>query len=72
MENLTEWVGFRPSTQDSLPIIGQSGTNPYVYWNTGGGNIGFILSSGMAKTLSEDLLGKSPVPDAFSPLRFGL
>ena len=41
--HLSEWVGFRPSVPDSLPVIGQSKKNPYIYYCFGHQHIGWSL-----------------------------
>ena len=49
--NLNFWMGFRPSTPDSTPIIGHT---PYsnLYINTGHGTLGWTMSAGSGKLLA--------------------
>jgi len=49
------WIGARPATPSSLPIVQQSKT-PGVYLNMGHGMFGWTLSAGAAQNLA-DLIG---------------
>jgi D-amino-acid dehydrogenase len=49
------WIGARPATPSSLPIVGASRV-PGVYLNMGHGMFGWTLSAGAAQSLS-DLIG---------------
>lgn len=49
------WIGARPATPSSLPIVGQSKI-PGVYLNMGHGMFGWTLSAGAAQKLA-DLIG---------------
>ena len=49
------WIGARPATPSSLPIVGKSKV-PGVYLNMGHGMFGWTLSAGAAHTLA-DLIG---------------
>lgn len=49
------WIGARPATPNSLPIVGLSKT-PGVYLNMGHGMFGWTLSAGAAQKLA-DLIG---------------
>lgn len=46
------WIGARPATPNSLPIVGEAKV-PGVYLNMGHGMFGWTLSAGAAQTLSE-------------------
>jgi D-amino-acid dehydrogenase len=49
------WIGARPATPSSLPIVGQSKV-PGIYLNMGHGMFGWTLSAGAAQNLA-DLIG---------------
>ena len=49
------WIGARPATPNSLPIVGSTKT-PGVYLNMGHGMFGWTLSAGAAQNLA-DLIG---------------
>ena len=49
------WIGARPATPSSLPIV-RAAKTPGVYLNMGHGMFGWTLSAGAAQTLS-DLIG---------------
>lgn len=49
---LAHYAGYRPMSEDCLPIVGR--LNPYenIFIGTGGGSKGVLLSSGIARTLA--------------------
>ena len=51
----TEWVGFRPSVPDSLPVIGQSEKNPYIYYCFGHQHIGWSLGGISGKLIAQEI-----------------
>jgi D-amino-acid dehydrogenase len=58
----TEWAGLRPATPSGAPILGATPV-PGLWLNAGHGALGFTLSFGSARILSELMLGKvSPIP----------
>ena len=59
------WVGLRPATPDSRPIIGPSPV-PGLFLNTGHGALGWTLACGSAR-LTADLLLGAPPPVAAAP-----
>ncbi len=67
-----EWVGNRPSTPDSLPVLGRSGTLRNVYFNVGHGHIGLTLSARTGRLVADLISGKDPGIDltAFRAERF--
>ncbi len=40
-----QWMGYRPSTPDSLPVIGRSPRSPHVYYAFGHQHLGLTLSA---------------------------
>ena len=67
-----EWMGFRPSMPDSLPVIGASAGGPDVIHAYGHGHIGLTLAPITAAIVAALVAGKAlPVPLApLSPARF--
>jgi len=65
-------VGFRPGTQDNLPVIGVDPGDPRVIWATGHYRGGVLLAPLTAELVVAALTGAAPALDAapFSPARF--
>lgn len=59
IENGLFWTGLRPMTPDSTPIIGAT---PYsnLYVNTGHGTLGWTMSCGSGKLMSDIVLNHQP------------
>jgi D-amino-acid dehydrogenase len=51
-----EWLGFRPSAPDSLPVIGQSKKNPYIYYCFGHQHIGWSLGGITGKLIAQEAI----------------
>ncbi|PAP96446.1 NAD(P)/FAD-dependent oxidoreductase [Mesorhizobium wenxiniae] len=67
-----EWMGFRPSLPDSLPVIGgarHAGTIVYAF---GHGHLGLTQAAATGRLVRDLILGQNPVFDLspFSPNRF--
>lgn len=71
-ERLTQWMGFRPSMPDSLPVIGPSARSPKVLYGFGHGHVGMTAAPMTAKILAASISGQNLGVDisAFSPRRF--
>ncbi|WP_380058209.1 NAD(P)/FAD-dependent oxidoreductase [Falsihalocynthiibacter sp. SS001] len=67
-----EWMGFRPSLPDSLPVIGASPKNPNVIYAFGHGHLGLTQSAGTAHLVADLVSGQHPDIEisAFRPERF--
>lgn len=59
----TEWMGYRPSTPDSLPVIGASPNAPEVFYAFGHGHLGLTLSAITAQMLRAVIAGNAPAID---------
>lgn len=57
------WIGARPATPSSLPIVRQSKA-PGIYLNMGHGMFGWTLSAGAAQTLADIIGPATPVSRA--------
>ncbi|WP_421868381.1 NAD(P)/FAD-dependent oxidoreductase [Motiliproteus sp.] len=66
------WVGSRPSTPDSLPVIGPLKQHPQISVAFGHGHLGLTLGAVTGQLISESIQGKTPSVDLspFSPERF--
>ncbi len=56
-----EWMGYRPSTPDSLPVIGRSPKRKNVFYAFGHGHLGLTLSAITAQLIA-GLLSNDPDP----------
>ncbi|MBB3646408.1 D-amino-acid dehydrogenase [Rhizobium sp. BK619] len=63
-----EWLGFRPSMPDSLPVIGSSRCLPRLTYAFGHGHLGLTLSALTGYLVSQLVAGQDPVID-LAPLR---
>lgn len=68
----TEWMGFRPSLPDSLPVIGVARKTPRVVYAFGHGHLGLTQSVGTARLAADLVAGRKSAIDLspFSPRRF--
>lgn len=62
----TEWMGFRPSTPDSLPVIGPSAKGNDVIYAFGHGHLGLTLSAITAQMVAACVSGR-PSDIALAP-----
>lgn len=67
-----EWMGFRPSMPDSLPVIGALPEDPSVLLAFGNGHLGLTQSAAMGRLIADLVGGKPPSIDiaACRPDRF--
>lgn len=67
---VTEWMGYRPSTPDSLPVIGVSPRGPEVLHAFGHGHLGLTLSAITALMVADAVAGRparcDPAPYSIS------
>ncbi|MER8468683.1 FAD-binding oxidoreductase [Mesorhizobium sp. M0306] len=70
--NGREWMGFRPSLPDSLPVVGRSQQTPSVVYGFGHGHLGLTQAAATGRLIRELVLGQNPSLDLgpFSPQRF--
>lgn len=68
----TQWMGFRPSLPDSLPVVDRSPNAPQVLYAFGHGHLGLTQSAGTAELVADLVTGASPAIDLspFSSNRF--
>lgn len=67
-----QWMGFRPSMPDSLPVIGRSPRTPGVFYAFGHGHLGLTQSAATAELLCALVEGEAPPVSAvpYAPERF--
>ncbi|MDE8604706.1 FAD-binding oxidoreductase [Marinomonas sp. RSW2] len=61
-----QWMGFRPSMPDSLPVIGYATQSKRVVYAFGHGHLGLTQSAGTAELVS-DLLAERPIDISMRP-----
>ncbi len=68
----TQWMGFRPSLPDSLPVIGHASKVPQVLYAFGHGHLGLTQSAGTAELIADLATGTAPALDLapYAPSRF--
>ncbi|MCT4553259.1 MAG: FAD-dependent oxidoreductase [Pelagimonas sp.] len=71
-EGGVQWMGFRPSMPDSLPVIGTAPGAPNVLYAFGHGHLGLTQSAGTAELIGDLAFGDRPVIDLhpYRPDRF--
>lgn len=67
-----EWMGFRPSMPDSLPVIGRSPVHPNALFAFGHGHLGLTLGATTGRLIAEIATHQRPCidPRPFRPDRF--
>ncbi len=63
-----EWMGYRPSTPDSLPVIGRSPSCKNVFYAFGHGHLGLTLAAITAQLIAS-MVSDRPDPFDLSPYR---
>ncbi|MCP4671936.1 MAG: FAD-dependent oxidoreductase, partial [Desulfobacula sp.] len=69
---MEQWSGFRPMTQDDLPIIDRSCLHDNLFVATGHGMLGVTMATGTGKAICDMIYGKKSQIDLspFSLKRF--
>ncbi len=67
-----EWMGYRPSLPDSLPVIGHASRSASVIYAFGHGHLGLTQAAATARLIADLVSGKPSAIDLspFSPTRF--
>jgi D-amino-acid dehydrogenase len=67
-----EWMGYRPSLPDSLPVIGYARSTSKVVYAFGHGHLGLTQAAATARMVRDMITGAKPAIDInpFSPQRF--
>lgn len=71
-ESKSLWMGHRPCTVDSLPVLGSSVKSPHVYFAYGHQHIGLTAGAKTGRLLAQMISGTAPNLDMqlYSPDRF--
>ena len=71
-KHYSEWVDLRPSTLDSIPVIGQSPKNPYIYYCFGHQHVGWTLGRISGELIAQEVSANKTDIDlkSFSAERF--
>lgn len=64
----SEWMGFRPTLPDSLPVIGPSPREPRVWYALGHQHLGLTLAGITGRLVADGVAGRTPAVD-LEPLR---
>jgi D-amino-acid dehydrogenase len=66
------WMGFRPSTPDSLPMLGEATGRPGLFLAVGHGHFGMTGGPPSARLIAQLINGKPTGIDAaaYAPQRF--
>ncbi|MBS9476983.1 NAD(P)/FAD-dependent oxidoreductase [Ancylobacter radicis] len=64
----TQWMGFRPSLPDSLPVIGRASADPRIIHAFGHGHLGLTQSAATGRLVAELATGR-PLSLDLSPFR---
>jgi len=67
-ERLSQWMGFRPSMPDSLPVIGPSRRTRDVVYAFGHGHVGIAAAARTGRLVADLISGRPPHIDA-APFR---
>ncbi|MDO0944431.1 NAD(P)/FAD-dependent oxidoreductase [Chromohalobacter israelensis] len=72
VERASDWMGFRPTLPDSLPVIGQHPQCPHVQFAFGHQHLGLTQAAITAELVVDQTLGHTPALDLapFRPERF--
>ena len=61
----SDWLGFRPTLPDALPVIGPSTTSKHLFYAFGHQHIGLTLAGITGKLISERIAGETPTIDLY-------
>jgi D-amino-acid dehydrogenase len=69
-----QWMGFRPSLPDSLPVIGPARRHPAFLYAFGHGHLGLTQSAATARLVRDLVTGQAPAIalQPYRPGRFSL
>ena len=63
VESRDNWMGHRPSTADSLPVIGRASGFPEAFFAFGHGHLGFTLGPITGRLIADLAIGRPPAVD---------
>lgn len=67
-----QWMGYRPSMPDSVPVIGRASAGSNIYYGFGHGHLGLTQSAATGRLIRDLITGTVPAIDLgpFKPQRF--
>lgn len=67
-----QWMGYRPSMPDSVPVIGRASAGGNIYYGFGHGHLGLTQSAATGRLIRDLITGAAPAIDIepFKPQRF--
>lgn len=67
-----QWMGYRPSMPDSMPVIGRASAGSNIFFGFGHGHLGLTQSAATASIIRDLITGKTPSINIapFQPQRF--
>ncbi|MFK4820158.1 NAD(P)/FAD-dependent oxidoreductase [Ochrobactrum quorumnocens] len=67
-----QWMGYRPSLPDSMPVIGRASSGGNIYYGFGHGHLGLTQSAATGRIICDLITGLAPVIniEPFKPQRF--
>lgn len=67
-----QWMGYRPSMPDSVPVIGRASAGGNIYYGFGHGHLGLTQSAATGRLIRDLVTGAAPAIDIepFKPQRF--
>lgn len=68
VENTTEWMGHRPATPDTIPIMSASAKTKGLFYATGHGHLGLTYSATTGIVMADLVMGRAPAVD-LTPFR---
>lgn len=68
VEDTTEWMGHRPATPDTIPILSASAKTKGLFYATGHGHLGLTYSATTGILMADLVTGRPPAVD-LSPFR---
>lgn len=68
VENTTEWMGHRPATPDTIPVLSASSRTKGLYYSTGHGHLGLTYSATTGILMADMIMGRNPPVD-MTPFR---
>lgn len=71
-EGGVQWMGYRPSMPDSVPVIGRASAGGNIYYGFGHGHLGLTQSAATGRIIRDLITGGAPAIDTepFKPQRF--
>ncbi|MGO1163353.1 NAD(P)/FAD-dependent oxidoreductase [Brucella pseudogrignonensis] len=71
-ESGRQWMGYRPSMPDSMPVIGRASAGGNIYYGFGHGHLGLTQSAATARIIRDLITGNALALDIepFKPQRF--